>query len=313
MAPTNWGSGATTTNTTVTTKSASRLQAKSAGSGGTARGYSSTQVFSTYAGAAQADEPNHCGTAGGASSWASVQAAENGIMTIDTDGSNFDTILAVYIGNGNDFSSLVSVACDVGSGRGGTNSRVTFAATSNTLYYVAVDGVYGAYGTVVLNWNLAVPPTITAWPTSQTVSAGGTVVLTAAASGHPAPVCQWWCDGLCLNGATNGSLTITNFLGYKEGSYRMVAANPLGSAVAGPAALLLNSQLRLDSFTCNPSNHTLQMRVVGVANSNYVLQASTNLLTWIPIATNSAPTGFCTFSDGSAPACGRRFYRVIPD
>lgn len=281
-------------------------------SGGTSRGYSSTQVFSTYKGAAQPGEPNHCGTSGGASSWTSVQAVDNGVMTIDTDGSNFDTILAVYTGNGNDFSSLVPVACDVGSGQGGTNSMVSFAATSNTVYYIAVDGTYGAYGRVVLNCNLAVPPTITLQPASRTVVPGATVTLSAAASGYPTPRCQWWCNGWLMAGATNGTLTITNFQSARTGTYQMVATNSVGLAAISPTSLLLSSPMHLDSFTVNRTNRCFQMRLVGPGSTNYVIQASTNLTTWVPIATNTVPNGLWTFTDLQSTNFTQRYYRAVP-
>ena len=66
----------------------------------------------------------------------------SGILTINTDGSNFDTVLAVYIssGPGVDFSTLVSIACDNDSGLDGRDSSVSLRATKDVIYYVAVDG-----------------------------------------------------------------------------------------------------------------------------------------------------------------------------
>jgi uncharacterized repeat protein (TIGR01451 family) len=121
--------------------------------GGVSRGYTGTQVFNTYGDGTQQGEPNNCNKPGGSSAWTSVQAPDDGLMEMDTDGSNFKTILGVYTGNGNDFSTLVPVACDIGSGTGGTNSMVTFAVTSNTVYFVAVDGIDGSYGTVAYESN----------------------------------------------------------------------------------------------------------------------------------------------------------------
>ncbi|HEX3800654.1 MAG TPA: immunoglobulin domain-containing protein [Verrucomicrobiae bacterium] len=279
--------------------------------GGTSRGYSSTQVFSTYGGATQTGEPNHCGNAGGNSSWASVQAADNGVLVIDTDGSSFNTILAVYTGNGDDFASLMPVACDIGSGQGGTNSRVSFAATSNTVYYVAVDSVNGTAGTVVLNANLTVPPTITAQPVSQTVSPGATLSLAAAAAGHLTPGCQWWHNGGLLSGATNVMLTITNFQYGKCGTYQMVATNALGAAVTTPVSIFLNTPMRLDSFVFNPTNATAQLRLIGTVNKSYVLQTSPDLIHWFPLSTNLATTGILSLNDSNATNSAG-YYRAVP-
>src|SRR5258705_316553 len=83
--------------------------------------------------------PLHCGIAGGASEWFAWQCPTNGTAVINTDGSSFDTVLAVYIGPGDSYSTLSNVACDNNSGTNGRTSRVTFAATSGTIYFIAVD------------------------------------------------------------------------------------------------------------------------------------------------------------------------------
>lgn len=125
-------------------------------------GYSGTQVFATHSGK-DPSEPNHCGVVGGSSYWLSYVPGSTGVMTLNTDGSSYNTILAVYLddGLGNGYASLISVACDNNSGIDGVDSALTFAATSGLTYYIVVDGVNGAYGTAYLNYNLRVPPTIT--------------------------------------------------------------------------------------------------------------------------------------------------------
>jgi len=50
-------------------------------------------------------------------------------------------------------------------------------------------------------------PVITTQPASQSVVAGGSVTLTAAASGTPAPTLQWFKNGTALAGQTGSSLT----------------------------------------------------------------------------------------------------------
>ena len=126
-------------------------------------GYSGTQVFATRSGK-DPGEPNHCGVVGGSSYWLSYVPGSTGIMTLNTDGSSYDTILAVYLddGLGNGYASLISVACDNNSGTNGLTSKLQFNATAGLTYYIVVDGVNGAYGTAYLNYDLNVPPTITA-------------------------------------------------------------------------------------------------------------------------------------------------------
>jgi len=69
---------------------------------------------------------------------------------LNTDGSSFDTLLAVVLSN----SPPQLLACDNNSGQGGTNSALTVAVEGGKTYLVGVDGVNGAWGRVVLNYNL---------------------------------------------------------------------------------------------------------------------------------------------------------------
>lgn len=124
-------------------------------------GYSGSQVFQSSPGK-DPGEPNACGVVGGSSYWLSYTAPANGVLTLNTDGSSFDTVMAVYIDNGSNqgYSSLVSVACDNNSGSNGLTSKVMFNVTGNQVYYIQIDGVNGAYGTVHLNYSLNAAPTI---------------------------------------------------------------------------------------------------------------------------------------------------------
>ncbi|MEO8427225.1 MAG: tandem-95 repeat protein, partial [Verrucomicrobiota bacterium] len=126
-------------------------------SNGVARGYTGTQIFSTVGSTREEGEPNHCGEIGGASQWFAYQAEFDAVLTISTDGSDFDTVLAVYTGSGADFASLREIACDNDSGADGKDSLVRIQAVAGTVYYVAVDGVHAATGNVQLNYSLAVP------------------------------------------------------------------------------------------------------------------------------------------------------------
>src|SRR5262249_41432794 len=76
-------------------------------------------------------------------------------LALNTDGSTFDTVLAVYTGSGTDFSSLTPVNCDNDSGSNGMTSSLHFLTTAGETYYIVVDGVNGATGTAVLNFTTA--------------------------------------------------------------------------------------------------------------------------------------------------------------
>ena len=77
---------------------------------------------------------------------------------MDTIGSDFDTLLAVYTGNS--ITSLSPVASNDDIDSQILTSRVTFVATNNTTYQIAVDGFDGAMNDIALNINLSVIPTL---------------------------------------------------------------------------------------------------------------------------------------------------------
>ncbi len=105
----------------------------------------------------EADEANHAGIAGGRSLWYSWTAPQNDYFFFNTHGSSFDTILAVYT-DSQVGDLLTPVIGNSDDGSSGKNSGVTFRAISETRYYIAVDGYYGACGDVVLNRKIANRP-----------------------------------------------------------------------------------------------------------------------------------------------------------
>jgi hypothetical protein len=87
----------------------------------------------------------------GHSVWAQWTAPSTKAVTIDTIGSSFNTLLAVYTGN--NVSALTPVVSNDDIGSGQQQSRVTFSATAGTVYRIAVDGFNGAVGSIVLTLN----------------------------------------------------------------------------------------------------------------------------------------------------------------
>ena len=103
----------------------------------------------------EAGEPNHGGNAGGKSVWWTWTATASGTLTIDTAGSNFDTLLGVYTGSSVSGLTLVPGGSNDDNPAGGTTtSKVTIQVTAGTTYQIAVDGYDGVYGTIALHLNL---------------------------------------------------------------------------------------------------------------------------------------------------------------
>lgn len=123
-----------------------------------------------------------------------------------------------------------------------TNLSMTNAGT----YFVQVTDTAGPTNSsnAVLTV-LAIPPSITAQPVSQTVPAGITVTLSVGATGTMPLTYQWFRGATALNngvsysGATNSTLTINNIQAAQTGTYTVTVTNSGGSAVSQPAIINL--------------------------------------------------------------------------
>jgi len=121
-------------------------QSMSLGGGLPARNFFASNRFATK----QAGEPEHAGNAGGASVWFKWTAPVSAEVSIDSCGSGFDTLLAVYTGSAVNALTPVAGNDDAG-GKCSPGSKVGFAAIANTTYRIAVDGKNGAQGAIRLN------------------------------------------------------------------------------------------------------------------------------------------------------------------
>jgi hypothetical protein len=119
----------------------------------TLSGFNAAATGDNFDATIQPGEPAHFPGGPFASVWYSWTAPGSGQVTIDTCGSDFDTVLAVYTGNAvNALAPIASNDDACGSGQ----SRVSFAATAGTTYRIAVDG-YGDIGDIDLKLILTVP------------------------------------------------------------------------------------------------------------------------------------------------------------
>jgi hypothetical protein len=118
-----------------------------------------TLIQSTVGATREKNEPLHAGAAGGKSIWWAWRAPYSGMAVIDTAGSDFDTLLAVYqIGQRLvALTNLVPVAANDDDPWSRPASKVKFSVAAGTTYYIAVDGREGAAGNVKLSLDLTEP------------------------------------------------------------------------------------------------------------------------------------------------------------
>jgi hypothetical protein len=102
-------------------------------------------------------EPDHAEGDGISSIWWSWVAPADGTMEINTSGSGFDTVLAVYTGA--TVSGLVLIVENDDDERtDAVTSFVRFRAYAGTEYQIAVDGYDGESGLVSLGWSFTPQP-----------------------------------------------------------------------------------------------------------------------------------------------------------
>ena len=104
-----------------------------------------TNVGATH----QTGEPNHANGGGTHSIWFAWTATDPGFLTVSTVGSSFDTVVAVYTGHA--VNALTAIGSNNNISASILQSQVRVPVVAG-LYYIAVDGVGTATGTVVLNW-----------------------------------------------------------------------------------------------------------------------------------------------------------------
>lgn len=127
---------------------------------------------------------------------------------------------------------------------GATLTLTSVTSASAGSYTVVVSNSAGSATSnpaVLTVSSVAVAPTITVQPVSQTVNVGANVTFTVGATGTAPLRYQWQKNGVNLTGATNSSLTLTSVTTGSAGGYRAVVSNSAGSATSATATLTVNA------------------------------------------------------------------------
>jgi IgA Peptidase M64 len=132
---------------------------------------------------------------------------------------------------------------------------------------------------------------------------------------------QWFTNGVPWSGASNSSFTLlpqsfpngTNWVSAVVRDHtslvRYDPTNLLGQTVRWAVNVSL-PQLRLDSPLWLTGGRFV-FRVAGYAPQGVVVQSSTNLSTWVPLATNSLVGGQFWYTNPATGSFPRRFYRAV--
>ena len=132
-------------------------------------GQKGTTTANTGATTVEPNEPNHGCFGPHGSTWFRWMPTEDGSLRVDTIGSSFDSLFAVYTGNG--LSNLTKVA---GANKGGDNGAAVtdIDVKADRQYFIATDGCgsngkLGQQGALTLSWVFtpsSAPPVAAATP-----------------------------------------------------------------------------------------------------------------------------------------------------
>src|ERR1017187_8725415 len=189
-------------------------------------------VLTTYA-SKEPGEPNHAGNPGGHSVWWTWTAPAIGTVSINTTGSSFDTVLAVYTNSaaGNlAFSNLTCVSSNNGGIFGVSYyglASLKFNVSAGAQYYIALDGYSGQSGSAVFKFKFVVdtnPPTVafTSPAAGAAVTNSSVLVQGTAKDNVAVAVVEYslanaggtnaWQVATTTNQWTNWSATVTNLI-----------------------------------------------------------------------------------------------------
>jgi subtilisin family serine protease len=261
-------------------------------------------------------EPVHAGQSTGHSVWWTWTAPMNALLLLDTLGSDFDATVSAYIGDS--LTNLILVTTNAGSGQS-PGSQANLEVFAGHSYEFAVDGIGEAVGNIQLNLALlpVTAPVITVQPQSRLVDAGGIAAFTVQASSPVPSAFRWRRNGTPLAdnsktfGANASQLVLLDVQGGDIGSYTVEVRNSAGSLVSAEAALRVNTPFRLQ---IDPEpllvNRPCSVSVGGQVGLNCVMEASSNLVDWLPIGVFSNINGLLRITDPDSPSQPARFYRA---
>jgi hypothetical protein len=126
------------------------------------RGYTGTQVFNTAGSTTQTGEDPICNVIGGGSQWISFAPSESGFLFLDTAGSSYDTVMAVFVRSTTN-AGLSQIACNNDSATNVKTSSLIVPVQGGTTNFVVVDGVNGATGVLQLNYSMSTAVTMTSF------------------------------------------------------------------------------------------------------------------------------------------------------
>jgi uncharacterized delta-60 repeat protein len=202
------------------------------------------------------------------------------------------------------------------------SGNVSGSQTATLTLTNVLGGDAGSYSVIITNNSgsvtsqvatlSVVDPFINTQPVSQTVNADSTVLFSATAAGTESLGYQWRRNGLSVAGATGLSLTLTNVQWADAGGFDLLVSNRFGAITSVVSTLSVNGPvIPVNDGSFGLHTNGFGFNVGCMPGEAVVIEASTNLVDWVPVQTNLVTSeGIFLFVDLDKGTYSRRFYRA---
>ena len=218
-----------------------------------------------------------------------VSASSSNVALIGTPTVNYSSpnstgsLLLTAVTNATGTATITVTVSNVGAG----NSQVTQSFT-----------------VTVANSNA---PQITTPLTNTVALVGQPVTMSVAATGQATLKYYWKHNGTKITGS-GSSLTLNSVSSTSAGTYSVMASNSVGTATSTASLTVVSTAAAKLSPAVQPTAGVFNFTVTGVTGYKYAVQATTDMINWTALQTNTAPF---VFTDNNSSQFGRRFYRTV--
>lgn len=180
----------------------------------------------------------HAGVGAGKSMWYRWVAPFTGTFTLNTQGSGFDTVLAVYHGNITLPWTMQVMAANDDAGPLSRWSACNFEAQEGLAYFIVVDSAQGSGGgTIQLNGLRPSAVAITEQPVALTMATGDRAAFNVKVSGSAPFYYQWFRNGIPITGALSDNLILDPVTASDFSTYHVTVRNAFATVTSASVDL----------------------------------------------------------------------------